>query len=370
MIHALARPQEPVGQRMIKEAEIRNFRCFKSVKLTDCRTMNVVLGRNASGKTALLESIFLTLGNTPEVAQRLRQWRGLPANNSTTNTEMDWEQWSDLFRNFDPENKPSIILKGDAAQTRSLSISYDRSEGFKPFPGAVQMQAGQAAVGGLLTSPLKFEYKRPGGSNTVRMAPMGEQIAWLGTEPSLAEVVMYPSYAALAPAENVERFSRLLRHRKTTDLIKFVCSEFPFIENIEVANAPFGGAALYLDIPANGAKTLMGLVSGGVAKIISALTAIAAFEGGVIILDEIENGIYYDRYESLWGSIYRFAKANRVQVFASTHNQECLKALAVASRDWVNDVSFIRTIDTKGEKSVEQFHGATIFGAMKIGEIR
>jgi AAA ATPase-like protein len=66
----------PTGYQMIKSAEIRNFRCFDFVKLTDCRTLNVVVGPNASGKTAILESLFLALGVSPEIALRLRTWRG------------------------------------------------------------------------------------------------------------------------------------------------------------------------------------------------------------------------------------------------------------------------------------------------------
>ena len=49
------------GNRVIRNLRISNFRCFESAFLEDCRTINVIVGPNASGKTALLESIFFVL---------------------------------------------------------------------------------------------------------------------------------------------------------------------------------------------------------------------------------------------------------------------------------------------------------------------
>jgi AAA15 family ATPase/GTPase len=55
---SLACPFIPSGDLMIETVELLNFRAFGEAKLLDCRRINVVVGENGSGKTALLEGMF------------------------------------------------------------------------------------------------------------------------------------------------------------------------------------------------------------------------------------------------------------------------------------------------------------------------
>jgi recombinational DNA repair ATPase RecF len=64
------------GYLMIKNVDIQNYRCFSKAHLSDCRRIDVIVGRNASGKTALLEVLFMVAGSSPELAVRLKTWRG------------------------------------------------------------------------------------------------------------------------------------------------------------------------------------------------------------------------------------------------------------------------------------------------------
>src|SRR5262249_30220886 len=67
----------PTGYQMIDEVRITNFRRFALAELKSCRRINVIIGDNGMGKTALLEALFLAAGRTPEIATRVRGWRGL-----------------------------------------------------------------------------------------------------------------------------------------------------------------------------------------------------------------------------------------------------------------------------------------------------
>jgi len=61
---------------MIDRLIVENFRCFKHLELNNLARVNVVGGQNASGKTALLESLFLAAAGNPEILIRMRQFRG------------------------------------------------------------------------------------------------------------------------------------------------------------------------------------------------------------------------------------------------------------------------------------------------------
>jgi len=43
---------------MIEAVELRNFRSFEKADLSDCTRINIVVGDNGSGKTALLEGLL------------------------------------------------------------------------------------------------------------------------------------------------------------------------------------------------------------------------------------------------------------------------------------------------------------------------
>jgi recombinational DNA repair ATPase RecF len=67
---------QSTGYQMIETIKIRNFRSYDDVEIKDARRINVIVGENGSGKTALLEALFLAMGPSPEIALRTRLWRG------------------------------------------------------------------------------------------------------------------------------------------------------------------------------------------------------------------------------------------------------------------------------------------------------
>ncbi|WP_390903751.1 AAA family ATPase [Trichothermofontia sichuanensis] len=44
---------------MLRNIEVRNFRCFDYLKVSGLEKLNLISGKNNIGKTALLEAIFL-----------------------------------------------------------------------------------------------------------------------------------------------------------------------------------------------------------------------------------------------------------------------------------------------------------------------
>ena len=50
------------GENMITTLNIHNFRCFPDLSVTDMAPITLLGGRNNSGKSAILEAIFLAFG--------------------------------------------------------------------------------------------------------------------------------------------------------------------------------------------------------------------------------------------------------------------------------------------------------------------
>src|SRR5262245_40807907 len=100
------------GYRMIESIHIKNFRCFEDVELKNLTRVNIIVGQNASGKTALLEAIYLTIG-VPALTLKVRGWRGLggimPISEHASSMNAVWR---DYFYRFDQDRVASIAFRG------------------------------------------------------------------------------------------------------------------------------------------------------------------------------------------------------------------------------------------------------------------
>ncbi len=66
----------------------------------------------------------------------------------------------------------------------------------------------------------------------------------------------------------------------------------------------------------------------GMKKFLSIITAIYNTKNGIVLIDEINNGLHYSAQEILWKAVITTAEKFKVQIFATTHSWECVKALA------------------------------------------
>jgi hypothetical protein len=124
-----SRRDRGAGHQMVDAFSIRNFRSFRETKVGDCRRINVVVGDNGSGKTALLEALFLAAGVTPELALRTRGWRGaIHQTHQPQGTPEDLHEalWADLFYKFQTSKPALIRLEGQGVQSRSVTITLNK----------------------------------------------------------------------------------------------------------------------------------------------------------------------------------------------------------------------------------------------------
>ena len=62
--------------KKIKEVEINNFRSFSSLKVSELGDINIIVGRNNTGKSTFLEGVYLGLcGKTYFINEEIyRPW--------------------------------------------------------------------------------------------------------------------------------------------------------------------------------------------------------------------------------------------------------------------------------------------------------
>jgi hypothetical protein len=78
----------------------------------------------------------------------------------------------------------------------------------------------------------------------------------------------------------------------------------------------------------------VGFLGDGVSRLLSMALAFREARGGMIFIDEVENGLHYSVLEDVWKELSWLSKEFDVQIFATTHSNECM----VAARDAFNSV--------------------------------
>ena len=318
---------------MIRNAEVINFRGLKEARLSDCKRVNIVVGANASGKTALLEALFLASGGSPEIVSRFRSWRGVELGAGHP-MPADY-LFRDMFNGFRKDTRVSISLETDPYGPRKLEIYYNNSQvvqlsGFHP-------NMPQQFVQG----PISFDWTYKGGSTSITplMGPLGA-VQMPNSAPMEKENFFFTSGNNYSSAETATRFSTLSQQYKHQEVVDIFTSEFPQITGIgvEIFNGIPALAGSVEEIPQ---KLPLSLISGGVNKFATLLCSIHGQENSISFIDEIENGFYFERFPSLWRHLYGLAVKNDAQIFASTHSAECLEAASMLAADHPDDFAVV-----------------------------
>jgi len=318
--------------------------------------MNVVVGRNASGKTALLEALFFTLGS-PDIAFRLRNWRGLGTQVLYTEAaETRSGVWRDLFHNFDQSQPVKIDLIGSGDSARSVRITCSGTDVLlvKRGKGTLTEQ----------TAPIIFEYRQSGKKvATVQPEFTKDGVKIAGT-PEPARGSFYPSTIPIDPEETARHFSNLSRRHKAWPVVEALNRLYPMITDLSL-EIGYNQPMVFASIEGNQEKMPLGLVSTGINKLFAYLVSIADQENGIVMVDEIENGFYYDTMGKIWQVIYDFCIKYNVQFFVSTHSLECLNALEPVLKEHEDKFTLLRAEKVEGKCNIRQFSGLNFRRALE-----
>jgi energy-coupling factor transporter ATP-binding protein EcfA2 len=355
---------------MIKSLKVQNFRCYKMLDLPDLQRINIVVGKNATGKTALLEAVRIALGGTPGVLWALNQSRAVLLSLQQPISREQWESiWNPYFFNFDSSKEISAECTNSEGRQATVKIYYDPQKSVTSVPP--QQQAPTSAVATI--TPLAFERTDFSGIHSKLYASVQPQGALsFDPGPELGVVIEYSgSVIASNPQQTAQWFSQLRVQQRDKDIVDAVREEFnPLIENLDVlAPGPF--PAIYATIRNVREKLPLSLVSAGINKFVAMLAALLSRRDAVVLIDEIENGLYYKTLESLWKTILKLSKQNNTQVFASTHSLECVRALLPTLKGNEDEVSLLRVERENGSSVVTCVKGKMLEAAIDEGfEVR
>jgi len=359
---------------MIESLRIENFRCFKALELSGLRTVNVVVGENASGKSALLEAVRIGLSGVPGVLPWINNIRGLQMILPQNPTQEQFSAlWVNLFYEFNDSAK-ILIETQDSQDSQSrgtmVKIFYDPTKATTTQPSLIMVPGIFPAPTTIV--PLALERTDMSGEKSVLLATVNPQGGlFLQPGPELKKSSGFFGQLMFgAPLENAAWFSDLSVAKRSQEILQVLQKHFPYVRDLST-EIILGINAIYADVPYLSKKINVVLISGGMNRLLSFILAVVTLGKGVVLIDEIENGIFHDQLGRVWDTLVNLAIRHDTQLFVSTHSYECLKAAVPVIKKNPNDFCFLRAEKKNAQSSIRIFGGSEFGAALeKGGEIR
>jgi AAA domain, putative AbiEii toxin, Type IV TA system len=309
---------------MISQFEIKNFRCYRQWHQSGLKRFNFIVGESGTGKTALLESLFMVGASNPEIWFRVRRWRGIGEGSAQITTRDSYESlFRDLFNQYDIASTASVRIWDTDFGKRELEIFFENQDVYTlPLRDDVEERQNAFAMNPVV---FKWDLKNHVYRTTVEIVNGALQLR------GKAEVypIILISTRGHSPKEYAGYYSSLSRTRKAAPVLEALQEIFPEIKSISLELVA-GEPLLHVDVKGLDQLIALGDLSGGLDRYLSIVVAILMNRGGAILIDEIETGFYYKNLPALLRSIVSLCDKNNVQLFATTHSYEFLKVMTDA----------------------------------------
>ena len=313
----------------MKKLEVKSFRGVRNLTLDNLSRFTILAGRNDAGKTSLLESVFYLSGmvfsEMPErigdsrlmQMKRVDDMRSLFYGGDFANSvkvaatfENGLSREVELKR-IEPDKNDFVVFK---SPEKDLPVNVPLYRNFRQTYRVLGKDGVEVAGGALDT--LCDE----NGSLRAK-ASSAHAETW-----ACAYLPTRKSYTA------TEILKQIVRDKKKGYIVETLHSVDSSITDLEL-----NGDDFEVDVGL-GEMVPLGVLGDGLVRMTIILSAeYACMGGGLLLVDEIDNGLHFSAMEKLWRAVVSFARAHDVQVMVTTHNMDFLRAVAQCGVDGCPD---------------------------------
>jgi AAA15 family ATPase/GTPase len=305
--------------------KVKNFKRFSNFEMRDVGQFNLIVGDNNVGKTTLLEALLI---------------------DSTWHQTFNNFAKSLIYRNFKPGLKMSdleFLLSRNAQEKRiEFRLGYMGSESVH----AIEFD----------WAYLKLLFTAETHGNPVFKAE-DSLYSDIGINPSLN--CPFVPFGKGHDEDLTIFYSKLQKSRvlkeKFIEAMKIMIPTLSSIEPSVEANSK------YLIIFQNqmDASIPLPLFGDGALKLFRYLVEMAVNQKKRLMIDEIDTGIHHSHFRDFWRIILKTARESDVQLFMTTHNEECIRYFVEVlnepdMKDFQPDVKHIM-LQELSDKSVKAY---------------
>jgi AAA15 family ATPase/GTPase len=310
----------------LESLKIQNFRAFDYLEMNNFSKINVLLGENNSGKTSVLESIFLLSGmSNPELPLIINAMRDMPIHKNVLKY---------IFNNLEIKNKPVITGDYSGGSSRRLEIAPIFEKNM--VNGGVTVHNNPSSAISLMSAPdiqgleysftLKKAHEQEKYCRTQFRFEKSEIKQFEGSD--YKEEIVSAFLSSKTIDSGLPEQLKTLFVAKKEHILNEILSKFDNkIKGIYVL--PDG---IYIDKEGISERIPLNLMGNGIRRLLNVIATIAANDKQdfICLIDEIENGLHYKSQAVMWQMLFSLTRAINIQLFVTTHSWEMLQSLIKA----------------------------------------
>lgn len=328
---------------MIRNLKISNLRCFERFDIQGFERINLFGGKNNSGKTALLEALFLGCAPSSKTIAGLRRNRD---ESSEFVKAVPGKAWDALF--FDKKEKERRIVIILDSDDKTKRVELDCHDSLEQFSEIIDEDNGAFSheIDGLKTMMNDSEFKRSAlniytvenGKRTISASMLASSrgIIAKNVERSASDgAIFIPAFLRMPNYVLAEEFDKSDLEGHADETLKALRIIDDSIIQIKTLN--IGKPAIYLKRKTDDYLPIT-LFGEAVNRVAQFVLKIVNNRNGVLLIDEIENGVHYTNQGDLWRMLFKLSIEFDIQIFAVTHSFEMIKSFAEAAHEMKDDV--------------------------------
>jgi predicted ATPase len=344
---------------MLNSLYIKNFRLFKELKIEHLGQVNLFVGKNNSGKTCLLEALYLYAKNASAdslyqlISERGENWKreGLLDEQCGSIPEMS-NPLRYLFYGyqFPQRGNPGIEI-GSVKSTR-LKLGIGAYQTIQTPDGQRFIRVDATQLSNNPLTPVEWVIERGDDAIPVlrlngdsRFSPAQNQaklnVQIISTKPlnNLTLARLWDNInIQLSLRKEVFKGLQLIDERIEEVVLVGYLDEPNKVDNL----MPI---LIYRD---SEEKRLITNLGEGISRVFYMILALVNARNGFLLIDEFENGLHWKVQPKLWKMIFDLADKFNVQVFATTHSQDCVQGFYTVWENQQNNGSFHRLHNRSG----------------------
>lgn len=357
---------------MLTALHIENYRAFRALDVAPLARVNLFVGENNVGKTALLDAVdLLSYRDSHEALWRASDRRGEA---SFADSNQDHGAWD--YVEFDL----GLLMHGRGVQDGAGFVIEATTDG--------EVQRLHAMVGRVAGNGLTLTLDTDQHNVSMPLSPNGRMVdqahrfrdasgpTWHRalTAPERAETRFLSTHRD--DLQDVARFweSLVLTPDEEPILAALRILE-PDLERLAFVGSSMPGShARGFVVKLRGAdrRLPLGSLGDGMRRLLAITLHLVRARGGVLIVDEIDAGLHHSVMASMWRLVAETAQRLDVQVFATTHSHDCVYALASLCDDApaLADAVALHRIERDGARTVRYAASEVAIAAQHRIEVR
>ncbi len=328
---------------MLSSLEIQNYRNFKHLRIEKLGRVNLIIGKNNTGKTSLLEAVRILVAKDEGLGllfQVLKD-RDEHFEMEDLTPAQKLKSLSNLFYNreasFDLEN-PIKINNNDSLAEASISFCFvkyqDKELEFPDAPNEFNTILSKMYTQRKYLLPSdngKIGLLRS-GSDAGKVIPLSKEsisdvLSEINNIPSQILSVQFVS----SNKTNDSLIFELWQKTQLTDSEEEVVKALRLLESdIQRVSFKRNGNRDYAIVKLKNIAEPVSLRSmgDGINRILAIILAMVNCKDGYLLIDEFDNGLHVSVQKQLWEIVFELANRLNIQVFATTHSYDCIDAFS------------------------------------------